>query len=282
MMWDLRKGRELSFDILAAIDLRGGKVVRLHQGDFAREDVYSDDPVEIGERFAAAGVRWLHVVDLDAARSGGSEHREVVADLLAHLGARVGARVAIEVGGGVRDEQRARELLAAGAKRVVIGTAALSDLHLVRRIVAEHGAGSVVVAIDIRAGVAYGKGWGADGAGPPLESAIETLVLAGVRTFEVTAIDRDGSLDGPDLELLARAIGLGTGDIIASGGIRSIADIESVMELGCRGAIVGRALYEDRFSIEDAVAFADKAPRDDATNPRSGVLNGMTMDGPTA
>jgi phosphoribosylformimino-5-aminoimidazole carboxamide ribotide isomerase len=269
----------LSFDILAAIDLRGGKVVRLRQGHFEREEVYSDDPIEVGERFAGAGVRWLHVVDLDAARTGGSEHRDVIGDLLADLG----ARVAVEVGGGVRDELRARELLAAGARRVVVGTAALTDPQLVRRIVAEHGAEAVAVAIDIRAGVAYGRGWGADGAGPPLDGAIETLASAGVRTFEVTAIDRDGSLDGPDLELLARAISLGAGDIIASGGIRSIADLEAVKGLGCRGAIVGRAIHEGRIALEDLVELATAASAgEDATDQGPGVLRGVTMNEPTA
>lgn len=269
----------MSFDILAAIDLRGGKVVRLRQGDFAREDVFSDDPLEVGNRFADAGVRWLHIVDLDAARSGASEHRDVIGSLLGTLG----ERVAVEVGGGVRDEQRARELLAAGARRVVIGTAALTDPQLVRRIVAEHGNESIAVAIDVRDGLAYGRGWGADGAGPALETAMDALALAGVRTFEVTAIDRDGLLDGPDLELLARAISLGAGDIIASGGIRSVADLDAARRLGCVGAIVGRALYEGRFSLEEAVASAAiAATQDDATNPRPGVLRGVTMKGPTA
>jgi len=269
----------MGFDILAAIDLRGGKVVRLRQGDFAREAVYGDDPVEVADRFASAGVRWLHVVDLDAARSGGSEHGDVIGDLLVQ----VAARVAVEVGGGVRDEHRARELLAAGARRVVIGTAALTDSPLVRGIVAEHGSEALAVAIDVRDGLTYGRGWGADGAGPPLDSAIETLAAAGVGTFEVTAIDRDGSLDGPDLELLAQAIGLGAGDIIASGGIRSIADLEAVKGLGCRGAIVGRAIYEGRISLDDLVEFATAAaPPDVATDSGQSVLKTMTMHEPPA
>ena len=269
----------MSFDILAAIDLRGGKVVRLRRGDFAHEDVFSDDPIEVAERFADAGVRWLHVVDLDAARSGATEHGRVIGNLLV----RVGARVAVEVGGGVRDEQRAREVLAAGARRVVIGTAALTDSQLVRRIVTEHGTEAIAVAIDVRAGLTYGRGWGTDGAGPPLESAIEALASTGVRTFEVTAIDRDGSLEGPDLELLSRAIGLGAGDIIASGGIRSIADLEAVKGLGCGGAIVGRAIYEGRIALADLVGLATSAAaKNDATDPRSGVLKRMTMNRPTA
>lgn len=258
----------MTFDILAAIDLRGGKVVRLRQGDFAREDVYSDDAIEIGSGFADAGVRWLHVVDLDAARSGSAEHRAVIRDLLQRLG----ARLTIEVGGGIRDAGTARELLAAGARRVVLGTVALTDPQLVGGIVAEHGAEAVAVAIDVRAGVAYGRGWAADGAGPPLEGAIETLAAAGVRTFEVTAIDRDGSLDGPDLDLLTRAIKLGAGDIIASGGIRSIADLEAVRSLGCRGAIVGRALYEGQVALEDLGRLLPAAARADATDAGPGVL----------
>lgn len=259
----------MSFDILAAIDLRGGKVVRLRQGDFAREDVYSDDPIGVGERFAAAGVRWLHVVDLDAARSGGSEHRHVIRQLLA----RRAPGLAVEVGGGIRDESRVRELLAAGARRIVLGTVALADPGLIRRIVAEHGPAAVAVAIDVRGGRAYGRAWSADGAGPPVTDAIETLAAVGVRTFEVTAIERDGSLRGPDLELLGQAVSLGTGDIIASGGIRSVADLEAVIGLGCRGAIVGRAVYEGRIDLEAAVELAKpSAARDAAADHESGVL----------
>jgi len=279
MMWDQRKGQRLAFDILAAIDLRGGKVVRLRHGDFAREDVYSDDPIEIGERFAEAGIGWLHVVDLDAARSAGSGHGQVIRELLARLG----DRLSVEVGGGVRDERTARQLLARGAKRVVLGTAALTDPELVGRIVAEHGPEAIAAAIDVRAGRAYGRGWAGDGVGPPLSPAIQTLASVGVRTFEVTAIDRDGSLEGPDVELLGRAIGLGAGDIIASGGIRSVADVESVMELGCRGAIVGRAIHEGRIGLQDLVRMTmPTAVEEGATDPQPGVLRGATTQEPTA
>jgi phosphoribosylformimino-5-aminoimidazole carboxamide ribotide isomerase len=268
----------VSFDILAAIDLRGGKVVRLRQGDFAREDVFSDDPIEVGERFVDAGVRWLHVVDLDGARTGAPHHGTVIGTLLARLG----ARVAIEVGGGVRDEARARELLDAGARRIVLGTAALSGPALTREIVVTHGVDSVAVAIDVRAGRAYGQAWGADAMGPPVDAAIERLASAGVRTFEVTAIERDGSLEGPDLELLAQAIRLGAGDIIASGGIRSMADLEAVKGLGCRGAIVGRAIYEGRIALGDLGELARDAPaQEDATDPGFWRVDGVTMNEPT-
>jgi phosphoribosylformimino-5-aminoimidazole carboxamide ribotide isomerase len=289
MMWDGRKGRQVSFEILAAIDLRGGNVVRLRQGDFAREDVYGSDPIAVAQRFVDAGVRWLHVVDLDAARSGGSENRELIRRLLARLG----DRVAVEVGGGIRDAPTAGELLAGGARRVVLGTAALTDSDLVRRIVGQHGTEAVAVAVDVRAGRAYGRAWGSDGAGPPVEDAITELAAAGVETFEVTAIDRDGSLEGPDLQLLGRALDVaaaasnrGSVALIASGGIRSIADLDAVRRLGCNGAIVGRALYEGRFRAEDAVAFAARAVAaaaagDDATEPRPGVLKGMSMQEPT-
>jgi phosphoribosylformimino-5-aminoimidazole carboxamide ribotide isomerase len=240
------------FDVLPAIDLRGGRVVRLRQGDFARETVYEDDPVAVAMRFAHAGARWLHVVDLDGARTGTPAHAAVIAAI---VGA-VGERVAVEVAGGLRDEAAVRATLTVGAARVVIGTAALQDPAFAGRLVAAWGAGRIAVAIDVRAGRAVGHGWAATDPGVDVGDAVRRLVDSGVRTFEVTAIQHDGLLGGPDLDLYREMVGLGAGDIIASAGIASPADLRAVREVGCRGAIVGRALYDGTLAASEALAEA--------------------------
>ena len=238
------------FDILPAIDLRGGRVVRLQQGDFERETAFSEDPVAVARSFAEAGARWLHVVDLDGARSGEPAHEAVIRDL---VGA-VGGEVAVEVAGGLRTEASVASVLALGAARAVVGTAALRDPALAGRLVAAHGADRIAVALDVRDGMALGEGWRDGGPGVRAEDALEALAAAGVMTFEATAIDRDGLLGGPDLELLGRLAALGRGQVIASGGIASLDDIRAVRQLGCSGAIVGRALYEGRFDLASAIS----------------------------
>ena len=167
-----RKPASSSFDLLPAIDLRGGRVVRLLRGDFDRETVYGDDPVEVAVRFADAGARWLHVVDLDGARDPAARQLEVVAAIVAG----VGERASVEVAGGLRDESAVEGALRAGAVRAVVGTAVLADPGLARRLVASHGAERVAVALDVRDGLAIGHGWlpgspgvpvGAGGGPPP-------------------------------------------------------------------------------------------------------------------
>ena len=237
------------FDILPAIDLRGGRVVRLEQGDFERETAFADDPVPVARAFAAAGARWLHVVDLDGARTGEPAHAAVIRDI---VGA-VGREVAVEVAGGLRTDDAVALVLAAGAARAVVGTAALRDPAFAARLVAAHGSDRIVVALDIRDGLALGEGWRAGASGVAAEDALAALADQDVTTFEATAIARDGLLGGPDLELLARLVGRSRGAVIASGGIATLDDIRAVRELGCSGAIVGRAIYEGRFDIASAM-----------------------------
>ncbi len=241
-----------AFDILPAIDLRGGRVVRLEQGDFGRETTFSDDPVAVARSFADAGARWLHVVDLDGARNGMPAHADVIRAIIAA----VGERVAIEVAGGLRTIDAVAWALATGASRVVVGTAALGDPAFVGGLVATHGVERVAVAIDVRDGQAMGHGWVADSAGVDAADAIVTLAGVGVATFEVTAIDRDGLLGGPDLALYQRLVGLGRGSIIASAGIATVGDIAAVRAIGCTGAIIGRALYDGRIVLSAAVTSA--------------------------
>lgn len=237
------------FLVLPAIDLRGGRVVRLRQGDYQRETVYSDDPVAVARAFAIAGARMLHVVDLDAAKTGERVNAGAVEAIVAAAGVSVG----VEVAGGIRDEATAATVLTQGAARVVIGTAALADPSFARRLVEAHDVDRVVAAIDVRDGRAVGHGWtrGADGHSAP--EVIADLADAGVTTFEVTAIGRDGLLEGPDLALYADMVALAPGAIIASGGIATIDHVLAVRDVGCVGAILGRALYEGRIELEQVL-----------------------------
>ncbi len=237
------------FQIIPAIDLRGGRVVRLRQGDFAQETAYDIDPPSAARAFAASGARIVHVVDLDGARTGTPIHAAQVADIVAA----VGPGVAIEVAGGLRDERAVTAILAAGAARAVVGTAALRDPSFAGQLIRTHGSERIVAAIDTRDGHAVGYGWTTDHDALDTAAAIDRLWAEGMRTFEVTAIDRDGQLAGPDLDLYGRLIDLRRGSIVASGGIASVDDLRAVRDIGCVGAIVGRALYEGRFSLREAL-----------------------------
>ncbi len=239
----------MAFEILPAIDLRGGHVVRLQQGDFARETVYATDPATVAAGFVEAGARWLHVVDLDGARAGRPAHRREIEAIVAAVGDRAG----VEVAGGLRDEESVAAVLAAGARRAVVGTAALEDPSFMGRLVQRHGADWLAVAIDVRDGLAVGQGWIPGTPGVEVASAIERLADMGVHTFEVTAIERDGLLDGPDLRLYARLLAHDRGAVIASGGIATLEDLRAIRDTGCAGAIVGRALYEDRLDLRQAI-----------------------------
>ena len=241
-----------AFELLPAIDLQGGRVVRLLRGDFAALTAYGEDGAAIADAFVRRGARWLHVVDLDGAR----DPRARQTDLMAAIVARVGERARVEVAGGLRDERAVEACLRAGAARVVVGTAVLHDPAFAGRLVAQFGARRISVALDVRDGLAVGHGWVPGAQGVAVTYALDRLADEGVRIFEVTAIDRDGTLDGPDLAMLGGLVRRGRGEIIASAGVASAGDIAAVRALGCAGAIVGRALYEGRVTLEDALAAA--------------------------
>jgi phosphoribosylformimino-5-aminoimidazole carboxamide ribotide isomerase len=242
----------MTFEILPAIDVRRGRVVRLQQGEFGRETTYAHDAVETARRYAAAGAAWLHIVDLDGAR-GDTRQEPVVRAVLAGA---VGVRC--QVAGGLRTSGAVAAVLAMGAERVVVGTAAVADPSFAARLVAEHGADRIVAALDVRDGRAVGEGWRRGAAGRPVRGALDALAGAGVELFAVTAIARDGLMTGPDLRLLQEMVDASRGAIIASGGIASIADLRAVRDIGCSGAIIGRALYEGTIDLADALrAMAD-------------------------
>lgn len=244
----------IPFEILPAIDLRGGRVVRLRQGDFRRETPYRDDPVSVARGFAEAGARWLHVVDLDGARTGEPVNGSIVRAIVEA----VGERVWVEVAGGLRTVEAVGAILAAGVARAVVGTAALRDPGIAADLVALHGRDRIAVALDVRGGLALGEGWREGAPGVPVEMALCTLADAGVTVFEVTAIDRDGGLEGPDLALYERLVALDRGGIIASGGVSSLDDLRATRDRGCIGAIVGRALLDGTMDLRAALVGLER------------------------
>jgi phosphoribosylformimino-5-aminoimidazole carboxamide ribotide isomerase len=243
----------VAFALYPAIDLRGGRCVRLYQGDYGRETVYGDDPVAQARAFAAAGAPWVHVVDLDAARTGEPVNRDVVAAIAAAVD------VPVQAGGGVRDDAAADALLGAGVRRVVVGTAALDDPGWVRRLAARHP-GRVAVGLDARGRDVAVRGW-VEGSGHDLVDVARRFDDAGVAALVVTEIGRDGTLEGPDLGQLAAVLDATGLDVVASGGVGTLDDLRALaaLDVGARrlaGAIVGRALYEGAFPLSEAVAVA--------------------------
>ncbi|MSW20849.1 MAG: 1-(5-phosphoribosyl)-5-((5-phosphoribosylamino)methylideneamino)imidazole-4-carboxamide isomerase [Actinobacteria bacterium] len=231
-------------DLFPAIDLRGGKAVRLLQGDYAQETVYGDDPVALAESFAAAGAKWIHVVDLDAARTGDPINRPVVAA----VAAAVRGRAKVQTGGGVRSVADAEALAAAGVARVVMGSAAIKDRTLVAavfRIV------PVAVGLDHRDGDVALHGW-TQGSGLNVMDLLDCYPDA--EAFIITNIARDGMLAGPDIDGLAAAAAASPIPVIASGGVSSLDDLRMLNRVpGLAGVITGKAIYENRFTVGEAL-----------------------------
>ncbi len=241
-------------DLFPAIDLRDGRCVRLYQGDYAQETVYADDPVAQAQAFAAEGARWVHVVDLDAARTGEPRNREVVAAIAAAVD------VPVQAGGGVRDDGAADDLLSLGVARVVVGTAALERPDWVRDLAGRHP-GRVAVGLDARGHDVAVRGW-VEGSGRDVVEVARRFDGAGVAALVVTEIGRDGTLAGPALDQLADVLGATSLEVVASGGVGTLADLRglSALEVDGRrlaGVIVGRALYEGAFRVSDAIATVE-------------------------
>jgi phosphoribosylformimino-5-aminoimidazole carboxamide ribotide isomerase len=236
-------------DILPAIDIRHGHVVRLSQGEPDRATDYDSDPVAQAERFVADGARWLHVVDLDRAFGDGENAAPVRS-----IAERVGSRVRIELSGGLRTLESARAALELPIARIVIGTAAVTDPALVESIVQEFGAERVAVGLDVREGRVAIRGWVQTSADRAIDVA-RRVVDAGVDTLIYTDVSRDGMLTGPDIKGAVELQSLGAA-VIASGGISSLEDVRSVRAAGLAGVIIGRALYEGRMTLREALACA--------------------------
>jgi phosphoribosylformimino-5-aminoimidazole carboxamide ribotide isomerase len=236
-------------DLFPAIDIRHGRVVRLSQGEATRQTVYGDDPVAVAEGFVAAGAHWIHVVDLDRA-FGTGENLGVVA----RIAGRVAGRVRLQLGGGLRTVALVRQGLDQGVDRVVLGTAAAVDPAIVPEAVAAVGEGRLVVGIDARDGQVAIRGW-TETFDLTADALARQVAAAGVRTVVYTDVARDGMLSGPDIEGARRLQRVGV-EVIASGGVSSVADLVAVQTAGLAGAIVGRALYEGRFTLAEALEAA--------------------------
>jgi phosphoribosylformimino-5-aminoimidazole carboxamide ribotide isomerase len=232
-----------------AIDIRGGKAVRLLQGDYERETAYDSDPVDAAKRWAEEGAEFLHVVDLDGAKAGEPRNLESVRRIAAAVDC------PIQVGGGLRDPGAVGSVLDAGAERVVIGTAALRDPEFLAGMLEQYSY-RVVVSVDARGGSVSLSGW-TEATGRDVAGAVAELSEHGVERFLCTEIDVDGTMEGPAIDELARIAAATEAQVIASGGVGDLADLEALARMeapNVEGAIVGRALYERRFTVAEGIA----------------------------
>ncbi len=231
--------------MIPAIDLRGGRCVRLYQGDYDRETQYSDDPPAMALRWQDLGAPRLHVVDLDGARSGESRNREVMAQICRM------AHIPVEVSGGIRTFEDIEAAFAYGAERVQLGSAAVRNRMLVGEAIAGYP-GGIVIAIDAREGEVFIDGW-------TVATGVRAIELAhqmediGVARIMFTDIGRDSTLTSPNFEALAEMVAAVRIPVVASGGVTSVADLRRLAEIGCEGAIVGKALYEGTVELPEAL-----------------------------
>lgn len=235
--------------LFPAIDIRDGKAVRLIQGDYERETKYDDDPVVAALRWVDDGATWLHIVDLDGARAGEPVNLDHVRRIVAAV------NVPVQLGGGLRDSKKVEEAISAGAERVVLGTAAVRDPEMTEAIAVAHG-DRVVASVDARSGKVAAEGWTEESELATTE-VITELTRRGLRRFVYTPVEVDGLMEGPELDSLREAAEATDGRVIYSGGIGSLDDLRAVAGLGLEnveGVIVGRALYEQRFTVAEARA----------------------------
>ena len=233
-------------EVIPAIDLIDGRCVRLYQGDYSRETVYSDDPVEVALRWERLGARRIHVVDLDGARAGSPQNLDVIRRIADAVGPPV------QMGGGVRTIEAVREVIDSGVDRVMLGTVAVRDPDIVTSACDQFGAGRVLVAIDSRDGNVAVSGWTA-GSQTAATDLLPMMMDAGVRTFLCTDISRDGTLMGPDYDLMRSLVAIAGAGVIAAGGIATVGHLRGLASIGVGGAVIGRALYTGDIDLAEAI-----------------------------
>jgi phosphoribosylformimino-5-aminoimidazole carboxamide ribotide isomerase len=242
----------IGVNVIPAIDLMNGKVVRLSRGDPATAKCYDNwgTPVEVALKWKAEGATRLHVIDLDAAFGLGN-NTSVVAEIARASG------LPVQVGGGIRTVEAVEQMLKLGVDYVILGALAFSAPDVIPRIRKEHGAGSVIVALDNREGNVMVEGWKTK-TGVTMWDALEKFVNLGVTTFLITSIAQDGLLQGPDLETLSEACTYPGVKVIAAGGIGSLGDLVALQNVGVEGVVVGKALYEGRFTLKEAINIVEE------------------------
>ena len=233
-------------EVIPAIDLKGGKCVRLYQGDYRQETVFSDNPLGMALHWSSSGAPRLHLVDLDGAAKGEPRHWPVIAEIAKVI------NIPIQVGGGIRHMETIERLLGSGVDRVILGTAAIEDPELIKEACHRFGE-AIVIGVDARDGYVATHGWKRETRFTAIE-LIQGMTLLGAKRFIYTDISRDGTLSQPNFEVIAELISTTKLPIIASGGIASISHLVRLKQLGAEGAIVGRALYTGDVRLEEALA----------------------------
>jgi phosphoribosylformimino-5-aminoimidazole carboxamide ribotide isomerase len=232
-------------EIIPAVDIRGGKCVRLYQGDYNQETVFDDDPVTAALSWYSQGAQWLHIVDLDGAVAGEPKNMDVVEEIIKESG------MLIELGGGIRQEEVAERLLRQGVSRIILGTAAIENRELVKKLCQQFGE-AIAVSLDARDGKIAIHGWQKDTVFEVLQLSRE-MVDAGVRRFIYTDIKKDGTLTEPSFDMIGRLLAEVTVPVIVAGGISRLEHLQRLKELGVEGAIIGKALYTGDIDLGEAI-----------------------------
>jgi len=232
-------------EIIPAVDIRGGKCVRLYQGDYNQETVFDEDPVTAALNWYSQGARWLHIVDLDGAAAGEPQNMEVVEEIIKESG------LLIELGGGIRQEEVAERLLRQGVSRIILGTVAIENRELVKKLCQQFGE-AIAVSLDARDGKIAIHGWQKDTVVEVLQLSRE-IINVGVRRFIYTDINKDGTLTEPNFDMINRLLAEANVPVIAAGGISRLEHLRRLKDLGVEGAIVGKSLYTGDIDLGEAI-----------------------------
>ena len=238
-------------ELLPAIDIRGGRCVRLLKGDFDQETRYAVDPLELAQLYADLGARWLHVVDLDGAKSGNLDNIQTVKEIL------IETNVSIQFGGGVRDINSAQKIVNSGVSRIILGTAAVEDHYFVEEACHRFGPDAVVVSLDAKNGVIAKNGWTQESSISAIDLATK-LIRLGVKRFMYTDIERDGTLTSPNYSEIEKIVDFTQLPILAAGGVSKLEHLEELETIGAESVIIGTAIYEGKIDLKEAICRFEK------------------------